>query len=176
MAPAVTQQAAPPLTLFWKLVITLAAVVGMGTCAGLWALYDHFLAVHPGSVAVLQQPAAERDAVRLQRITPGEADIDKARFLATYDTTTFYATPGESPEDYCVVVKPTYDSRWYWESCGTMFDGRDQLAAATDQQGRYAILVPDQFDHKSWEAEGWVTVHPNLLIQPLASCHAPLRC
>ncbi len=171
-----TRQPAPPLTLFWKLVIALAALVGTGTCVTLWALYDHFLAVHPGTVSVLERPAGDRDAVGLPRITPGEADIDQARFLATYEATTFYASPGTTSEDYCVVVKTTYDSRWYWESCGTMFDGRHQLATVSDAQGRYAILVPDQFDHKSWEAEGWVTVHPNLLIHPLEACHAPLRC
>lgn len=157
---------APPLTVFWKLIILLAAMVGAGACVGLGFLYAHFFIVQPGTLAVLEQPAGGRDTLSSPRDPGGEADTESARFLATYEDINYYVSPGGSTGEYCLLSTAPWDAETYWEACEELRDGRDHLVYVEDDDGRGALLVPDQFDHKPMEDDGWLTLHPNLLIQP----------
>jgi hypothetical protein len=155
-----------PLTLFWKIVIALAAAAGAGTCVALGFLFAHFFIANPGTVAVLDRPATDQDAVGVTRTADGEANIENARFLANYDSTAFYVAPGLMKEDFCLVAKGSWEEDTYWELCGKMIDGRDQLIHVQNPDGKGVILAPDQLDHKKLEADGWVTLHDNLMIHP----------
>ena len=164
-----------PLTLFWKLIIALAAAVGVGTCVGLGFIYSHFFIVDFGTVRVLERPATERDMPAANRAADGEARIDSARFLATYESTTYYVAKGSTDSSFCILGKGSYSDD-YWELCRKMGDGRDPVVQVSGPDGRNVVLVPDQFNHRELEADGWVTIHDNVMIQPLAPCTTPLVC
>lgn len=87
---------AEPLTLFWKLVITLSAVVGLGTCAGLWLIYANFLTGTPGTVEVLERQLTKSDAIPAVQDEDGEAVIGETRLLASYESMTYYAAPART--------------------------------------------------------------------------------
>jgi hypothetical protein len=164
-----------PLTLFWRLVVALSAVVGIGTCVALGLLYAHFFIVQAGTMAVLERPATERDVLDINAVAGGEAEVASARFLAIYEYTDYYATQGASADDVCLVGQAITTGD-YWELCETMADSREVIGFVAGPDGRNVALVPDQFDHGQLEADGWVTLHQNLLVQPLAPCKAPLVC
>lgn len=174
----ITEPYAPrpvPLSLFWRRIIVLSAFVGIGTCAALGFVYVHFFVVHFGTMAVLERPATERDVVGVNRMKDGEARLESARFLAAYESTDYYAAKGSSDEDFCLVGK-ALSTGDYWEVCRKMSDGRDAVAYVMGPDGRHVALVPDQLDHAALEADGWVTIHDNLMIQPLPPCGAPRIC
>lgn len=116
---------AEPLTLFWKLMVTLAAVLG------------------------------------------------ETRLLASYESMTYYAAPGTTSGVVCLVGKYAWDEASYWEACDYLRDGRDPVAEVQDPDDRDILFVPDQFDHGPLERQGWVTLHRNLLIQPLVEPPQP---
>lgn len=69
--------------------------------------------------------------------------------------------------------KHAFDQVSYWEACDYIPDGRDIMVDVQDPDGRDIIFVPDQFDHGPLERDGWVTLHRNLLIMPLADPPQP---
>ncbi|MFE8887888.1 hypothetical protein ACFYLX_18770 [Pseudarthrobacter enclensis] len=157
-----------PLTVFWRLMITLAAVVGVGTCAVLGLLYMRFAMTVPGTVDVLERQLTGQDAVPAIQDEDGEARLGESRFLAAYESMSYYAAPGPLPGVVCLVGKYPYDDEYnYWEACNGLGDGRDILVEVPDPDNRTVILVPDQFDHGPLERDGWVTLHRNLLVHPL---------
>lgn len=164
---------AEPLTLFWKLVITLSAVVGLGTCAGLWLIYANFLTGTPGTVEVLERQLTKSDAIPAVQEEDGEAVIGETRLLASYESMTYYAAPARTSGVACLVGKYAFDQVSYWEACDYIPDGRDIMVDVQDPDGRDIIFVPDQFDHGPLERDGWVTLHRNLLIMPLAEPRQP---
>lgn len=164
-----------PLTLFWRLVIALSAVVGAGTCVALGLLYAHFFIAQVGTMTVLERPATERDVLEVGSVAGAEAEIASARFLAIYEYTDYYAAKSVSADDVRVVGQAITTGD-YWEFCEKLADGRDVAGYVAGPDGRNVALVPDQFDHGQLEPDGWVTLHHNLMIQPLASCKAPLVC
>ncbi|MDP9985315.1 hypothetical protein [Arthrobacter sp. FW306-07-I] len=168
------QRPAPPLTLFWKLTITLAAIVGTGTCVVLGFIYVHFFVGVPGTVEVLERQLTKQDAVHAIQDDEGDAEIRESRFLASYESTSYYAAPGIDPGVACLVVtSPWDDERSYWEMCHEVRDGRDVLVGIQDPDSRDVLFVPDQFDHAPLERDGWMTLHRNLLIRPLAEVPQP---
>lgn len=164
---------AQPLTLFWKLIITLSAVVGVGTCAGLWLIYTHFLMATPGTMAVLERQLTKSDAIPAIQDEDGEAVIRESRKLASYESMTYYAAPARTSGVACLVGKYDLDQVSYWEACDYIPDGRDILAKVQDPDGRDVLFVPDQFDHGPMERDGWVTLHRNLLVMPLTEPRQP---
>lgn len=164
---------AEPLTLFWKLMVTLAAVLGVGTCAGLGLIYVHFFVGTPGTVEVLERQLTKSDAVPARQDEEGEAVIGESRLLASYESMTYYAAPGTTSGVVCLVGKYAWDEASYWEACDYLRDGRDPVAEVQDPDDRDILFVPDQFDHGPLERQGWVTLHRNLLIQPLAEPPQP---
>ena len=174
MTNVTVKKPAEPLTLFWKLIITLAAMVGVGTCAVLGFIYVNFFAAVPGTVEVLERQLTKQDAVHAIQDDEGDAEIRESRFLASYDSTSYYAAPGMVPGVACLVVKsPWDDERSYWEMCNEVHDGRDILVGIQDPDSRDVLFVPDQFDHSPLERDGWVTLHRNLLILPLTEAPQP---
>lgn len=166
----------PPvaLTTFWKLMITFAAVAGAGTCLALGLLYVRFFLSIPGTVEVLERQLTKQDALPAIQDYDGEARIRDSRFLASYESVTYYAAPGLVPGVACLVGKYPWDDRFsYWEACNEVGDGRDILVNVADPDDRDVLFVPDQFDHAPLERDGWVTLHRNLLIQPLAEVQQP---
>ena len=165
---------AEPLTLFWKLVITLAAFVGVSTCAVLGFIYVHFFVGTPATVEVLERQLTEQDAVPAVQDDEGEAAIREGRYLASYESVSYYAAPGVVPGVACLVVKSPWDDETsYWEACNEVRDGRDILVGVQDPGSRDILFVPDQFDHRPLEQDGWVTLHRNLLIHPLGDVVEP---
>lgn len=163
-----------PLTLFWKLIIALAATVGVCTCAVLGLLYLHFFVGTPGTVEVLERQLTKQDAIPALQDEEGDAEIRETRFLASYESISYYAAPGIMPGVACLVGKSPWDDDWsYWEACNGIRDGRDVLVDVQSPDGRDVIFVPDQFDHNPLERDGWVTLHRNLLILPLAEAAQP---
>jgi len=154
------QKPAEPLTLFWKLIITLAAVVGVGTCAVLGFLYVKFFVPVPGTVEVLEWQLTKQDAVHAIQDEDGDA-------------MTYYVVPGIVPGVVCLVGEYPYDEYNYWEACNSIGDGRDILVEVPDPGNRTVVFVPDQFDHSPLERDGWVTLHRNLLILPLTEAPQP---
>ena len=173
MTIVTVQKPAEPLTLFWKLIITLAAVVGVGTCAVLGFLYVKFFVPVPGTVEVLERQLTKLDAVHAIQDEDGDARIGESRLLAEYESMTYYAAPGMVPGVVCLVGKYPYDEHNYWEACNSIGDGRDILVEVPDPGNRTVVFVPDQFDHRELERDGWVTLHRNLLILPLAEAPQP---
>lgn len=57
------QQPPVPLTAFWKLMITFAAMAGVGTCAVLGLVYVRFVMGVPGTVHVLAGGFRGRPAI-----------------------------------------------------------------------------------------------------------------
>ena len=165
-----------PLTPFWRLMITFAAITGLGTCAVLGLLYVRFVMGVPGTVHVLERQLTKQDAVPAIQDETGEAKIRESRFLATYESMTYYATPGLVPGVACLVGTYPWDDEFgYWEACNEIGDGRDILVDVADPDDRVVLFVPDQFDHAPLERDGWVTLHRNLLIQPLAEVQQPAQ-
>lgn len=165
-----------PLTPFWRLMITFAAIAGVGTCAVLGLLYVRFVMGVPGTVHVLERQLTKQDAVPAIQDEAGEAKIRESRFLAAYESMNYYAAPGPLPEVVCLVAKYPYDDVYnYWEGCNSLGDGRDILLEVQDPDDRTVVFVPDQFDHLPLERDGWVTLHRNLLIQPLAEVQQPTQ-
>lgn len=168
------QRPPQPLTLFWKLVITLAAIVGVSTCAVLGLIYVHFFVGTPATVDVLERQLTKQDAIPAIQDEEGDAKIGEARFLASYEDISYYAAPGMISGVACLVGKSPWDDYWsYWEACSEIRDGRDVLVQVQDPDSRGIMFVPDQFDHSPLEREGWVTLHRNLLILPLSDTPQP---
>ncbi|SDT59887.1 hypothetical protein SAMN04489743_3842 [Pseudarthrobacter equi] len=165
-----------PLTPFWRLMITFAALAGLGTCAVLGLVYVRFVMGVPGTVHVLERQLTKQDAVPAIQDEAGEAKIRESRFLAAYESMNYYAAPGPLPEVVCLVAKYPYDDQYnYWEACNSLGDGRDILVEVQDPDDRTVVFVPDQFDHLPLERDGWVTLHRNLLIQPLDGAERPTQ-
>jgi hypothetical protein len=66
---------------------------------------------------------------------------------------------------FCLITERVLADGGWNASCGQLIDGRDALTSLSDAEGRLIVLVPDQFDHRPLEADGWVTVHTNLLVE-----------
>jgi len=163
-----------PLTLFWKLIIALSAAVGVGTCAVLGFVYVQFFMPVPGTVDVLARQLTKQDAVLAIQDEEGEARIGESRFLASYESVTYYAAPGKTSGVACLVLKAAWDDRLsYGEACNAVGDGRDPLVDIPDVDGSDVLFVPDQFDHRRMEQEGWVTLHRNLLVHPQGGAPLP---
>ncbi|WP_091723327.1 hypothetical protein [Pseudarthrobacter equi] len=156
--------------------ITFAALAGLGTCAVLGLVYVRFVMGVPGTVHVLERQLTKQDAVPAIQDEAGEAKIRESRFLAAYESMNYYAAPGPLPEVVCLVAKYPYDDQYnYWEACNSLGDGRDILVEVQDPDDRTVVFVPDQFDHLPLERDGWVTLHRNLLIQPLDGAERPTQ-
>ncbi|WP_314215822.1 hypothetical protein [Pseudarthrobacter equi] len=156
--------------------ITFAALAGLGTCAVLGLVYVRFVMGVPGTVHVLERQLTKQDAVPAIQDEAGEAKIRESRFLAAYESMNYYAAPGPLPEVVCLVAKYPYDDQYnYWEACNSLGDGRDILVEVQDPDDRTVVFVPDQFDHLPLERDGWVTLHRNLLIQPLDGAKRPTQ-
>lgn len=165
-----------PLSGYWRGIIALAAMVGVAVCIGLGFLWATLFMTVPGSVSVLDRAATGQDTLADRHSTKGSARLDAARFLATYENTSYYAAPGAAgADDYCLIAEPA-PMDTYREACAKMVDGRDWLALLSDPDGRNVILVPDQFDAPAIEEEGWVALHRNLMVQPLPPCLARSVC
>jgi hypothetical protein len=159
----------PPyrLTGTWKLVIALAAVVGVGTWVALGFLWAAVFIAQPGSLQVLDQAPSDQDVPAGDYVTLEDVRMEGARFLGTYSNSTYYAAPSTYDRNsFCLITEPVMDNDSWEANCDRMIDGRDVLTSISDVEGRWAVLVPDQFDHAQLEAEGWVSLHQNLLVQP----------
>ncbi|ACL41357.1 hypothetical protein Achl_3400 [Pseudarthrobacter chlorophenolicus A6] len=156
--------------------VALAVVAGVGTCAVLGLVYVRFFMAVPGTVEVLERQLTKQDAVPAGQDEGGDARIRDSRFLATYESMTYYAAPGLVPGVACLVgTYPWADEFGYWEACNDIGDGRDVLVDVADPDDRGVLFVPDQFDHTPLERDGWVTLHRNLLIQPLDAAQRPTQ-
>ncbi|WP_045731138.1 hypothetical protein [Pseudarthrobacter chlorophenolicus] len=156
--------------------VVLAVVAGLGTCAVLGLAYTRFFMVVPGTVEVLERQLTKQDAVPAIQDDSGDARIRESKFLATYESMSYYAAPGFVPGVACLVGTYPWDDEFgYWEACTEIGDGRDFLVDVADPDDRAVLFVPDQFDHTPLERDGWVTLHRNLLIQPLVEAERPTQ-
>lgn len=152
----------------WKLAIAFAAVVGVGTWVALGFLLATLFIAQPGSLEVLDRAPSEQDVPAGDYATLEDARMEGARFLGTYSNTNYFAAPSTYDRNsFCLITESVMDYQEWEATCNRMVDGRDVLTSISDLEGRWAVLVPDQFDHGQLEAEGWVSVHQNLLVQPL---------
>lgn len=157
------------VTRTWKLIIAFATVVGVGTCVALGFLWAALFVVQPGSLQVLDTAPADQDvpAGDYASLTT-DARMEGARFLGTYSNSNYFAAPSTYDDNsFCLITEPVADDGVWEATCNRLIDGRGVLTSISDTEGRWAILVPDQFDHGELEAEGWVSVHRNLLVQPM---------
>ena len=145
------QRPPQPLTLFWKLVITLAAVVGVSTCAVLGLIYVHFFVGTPATVDVLERQLTKQDAIPAIQDEEGDAKIGEARFLASYEDISYYAAPGMISGVACLVGKSPWDDYWsYWEACSEIRDGRDVLVQVQDPDSRGSCSFPTSSTIARW--------------------------
>ena len=171
--PAVQQQwpgAQPPyrVTATWKLVIAFAAVAGVGTCVALGFLWAAMFLAQPGSLEVLDRAPIDQDMPVSDYASLEDARMEGARFLGTYSNSNYYAAPSTYDRNsFCLITESVADDDVWEATCNRLIDGRDVVTSISDLEGRWVILVPDQFDHGELEAEGWVSVHQNLLVQPM---------
>jgi hypothetical protein len=152
----------------WKAVVALAAVVGLGTCVGLGFLWAALFIAQPATLAVLDRASSAQD-VPAGDFTSLAGDVltEGSRFLGTYHNSNYFAAPSAHDEtSVCIITEPVVGLGEWEANCGRLIDGRDVLTSVRDAEGRPAVLVADQFDHGKLEAEGWVSVHGNLLVQP----------
>jgi hypothetical protein len=160
----------------WKLAIAFAAVVGVGTCVALGFLLAAMFIAQPGSLQVLDRPPSEQDMPGGDYVSMEDARMEGARFLGTYSDSSYFAAPSNYDRNsFCLIAEPVMDNDEWRATCNRMIDGRDVLTSISDPEGRWAVLVPDQFDHSQLEADGWVSVHQNLLVQPRMSPPAATR-
>ncbi|MDR7160138.1 hypothetical protein [Arthrobacter sp. BE255] len=170
--PSVQQQwpgAQPPyrLTATWKLIIASAAVFGVGTCVALGFLWAAMFVTQPGSLEVLDRAPVDQDMPVSDYASLEDARMEGARFLGTYGNSNYYAAPSTYDRNsFCLITEAVADDGVWEATCNRLIDGRDVVTSISDLEGRWVILVPDQFDHGELEAEGWVSVHQNLLVQP----------
>lgn len=156
------------VTRTWKLIIAFATVVGIGTCVALGFLWAALFVVQPGSLQVLDTAPADQDVPAGDYASLTDARMEGARFLGTYSNSNYFAAPSTYDENsFCLITEPVADDGVWEATCNRLIDGRGVLTSISDTEGRWAILVPDQFDHGELEAEGWVSVHRNLLVQPM---------
>jgi hypothetical protein len=131
-------------------------------------LWSALFIPQPGSLTVLDRVASHQD-VMVGDYGPVARDMrtEDARFLGTYHNSDYFVAPGTYDETtICLITKSVVDDGVWAANCGFLIDGRDMLTNVSDAEGRMGVLVPDQFDHRTLEAEGWVSVHQNLLVQP----------
>ena len=151
----------------WKMAIAFAAIVGVGTCVALGFLLAAMFVVQPGSLQVLDRAPSDQDMPAGDYTSLSDARMEGARYLGTYSNSNYFAAPSTYDRNsFCLITEPVMDSDEWEATCNRMVDGRDVLTSISDLEGRWAVLVPDQFDHGELEAEGWVSVHQNLLVQP----------
>ena len=160
----------PPyrLTRAWKLIIASAAVAGTGTCVALGFLWAAVFIPQPGTVHVLDRAPSDQDMPAGDYASlAGDVRLEDSRFLGSYNNSNYFVTPVADDEDaFCLLTEPVIGDGLWEFACNTMIDGRYVLTSISDMEGRWAVLVPDQFDHAGLEADGWVSVHQNLLVQP----------
>jgi hypothetical protein len=151
----------------WKLAIAFAALVGVGTCVALGFLLAAMFMIQPGSLQVLDRAPSDQDMPASDYASLEDARMEGARFLGTYSNSNYYAAPSTYDESsFCLITEPVFEDGGWEATCNRLIDGRDVLTSISDLEGRWVILVPDQFDHGELEAEGWISVHQNLLVQP----------
>lgn len=156
-----------PLTRGWKLIIALAAAVGLGTWVGLAFLWSALFLAQPGTLDVLQRAPTEQDVLAgdysdLER----EVWLEDVRYLGEYNNSNYFVAPDRlDSTGFCLITERVLADGGWNASCGQLIDGRDALTSLSDAEGRLVVLVPDQFDHRPLEADGWVTVHTNLLVE-----------
>lgn len=152
----------------WKFVVVLAAAVGVGTCVALGFLWTALFIAQPGTLYVLERASSERDMPAGDYATlADDARMEGVRFLGTYHNTNYFAAPSAYDEaSFCLIAEPVVEDGVWEAACDRLLDGRDVLASVAGPEGRLAVLVPDQFDHGTLEADGWVSVHQNLLVEP----------
>ncbi|MEW9872721.1 hypothetical protein [Arthrobacter sp. HS15c] len=155
------------VTRTWQLIIAFAAAAGVGTCVALGFLWAAMFVAQPGSLEVLDRAATDQDMPVSDYASLEDARMEGARFLGTYSNSNYYAAPSTYDRNsFCLITESVADDGVWEATCNRLIDGRDVVTSISDLEGRWVILVPDQFDHGELEAEGWVSVHQNLLVQP----------
>ena len=156
-----------PLTRGWKLIIALAAAVGLGTWVGLAFLWSALFLAQPGTLDVLEQAPTDQDVLAgdysdLEQ----EVWLEDVRYLGEYNNSNYFVAPDRlDSTGFCLITERVLADGGWNASCGQLIDGRDALTSLSDAEGRLVVLVPDQFDHRPLEADGWLTVHTNLLVE-----------
>lgn len=156
-----------PLTRGWKLIIALAAAVGLGTWVGLAFLWSALFLAQPGTLDVLERAPTDQDVLAgdysdLER----EVWLEDVRYLGEYNNSNYFVAPDRlDSTGFCLITERVLADGGWNASCGQLIDGRDALTSLSDAEGRLVVLVPDQFDHRPLEADGWLTVHTNLLVE-----------
>jgi hypothetical protein len=151
----------------WKLIVALAAALGVGTCVALGFLAVALFVPQQGTLQVLDTAASERDVLTGDfGSMSSDVQMENARFLGMYENTKYFAAPSAYSEaSFCLIAVAVMEDGGWEAACGELIDGRDVLTYVWDADGREVVLVPDQFDKGMLEVEGWVSVHQNVMVQ-----------
>jgi hypothetical protein len=158
----------------WKLAVAFAVLVGLGTWVGLGFLWMVLFVPQPGTLQVLDRAASDRDVLAGDYASLSvDLQMENVRFLGTYQNSNYFVAPSvDGDARFCLITEPVVEDGVWEVSCARLIDGRDVVVQVSDPEGRRAVLVPDQFDNGMLEADGWIPVHKNLLVQPKPTASA----
>lgn len=159
----------------WKLAVALAVVVGLGTCVALGFLWMALFVPQPGTLQVLDRAASDSDVLAGDYASlTVDVQMENVRFLGTYHNSNYFVAPSVDGGEtrFCLITEPVVEDGVWEVSCARLIDGRNVVVHVLDPEGRKAALVPDQFDNGMLEADGWIPVHKNLLVQPKPTASA----